>query len=88
MYTTNELSPLKLQQKSFYGKAKVTNNGKELKLFSYDTIVCVFDLKKHQITYNAYGAYSATTDRHIKAFLCQLGFISPTARKKEIICLK
>jgi hypothetical protein len=88
MYNISELSPLNSQQKGFYGKAKVSNNGKELKLFSYDTLVCSVDLTKNKVTYNAYGVHSATTDRHIKAFLCRLGFIPETAKKKEIICLK
>lgn len=60
-----ELTPL--NRKSFYSKAKVIiSEDNKAKLLSYDTIVAEINLVDN--TYIQYGEYSATTNRHIKAF--------------------
>lgn len=56
---------------SYYGKAILIETQDDIKLQSYDTIVCVFDK-----TYNSVkikGWYSMTTGRHIRSFLAYLG---------------
>lgn len=62
------LEPTDLQSnKSFYGKAKVISEGNKLLLKSYDTIVAEYDTISNEVTLN--GMYSATTTRHIIAFV-------------------
>ena len=53
--------------KSFYGKAKVTENNGAVVLTSYNTEVCGIDAAGNFHRY--WGGYSATTMRHINAFL-------------------
>ena len=55
---------------SFGGKAMVEQEGKKLKLYSYDTFVAYIENGKAHVK----GQYSATTMRHIKEFLRQNGF--------------
>ena len=66
-YTINEIMP-KDNRKSFYGKAVVFHfdNGTEA-LRSYNTIVAVRDAQRN--VYRTWDGWSATTGRHIKAFL-------------------
>lgn len=56
---------------SFYGKAKVieTKDG-DLILMSYSTFVCSIDCTKKMMM-KLWSGYSATTQRHINAFLEQ-----------------
>lgn len=68
MNTIYNLAPQYLNQKSFYGKAKVTDCG----LVSYNTKV----IKKSQLgdfvwDYEFKGVYSMTTRKHIKEYLMQ-----------------
>lgn len=56
---------------SFYGKALLIETDDEIKLQSYDTIVCVFDKVYNSVKINGY--YSMTTGRHIRSFLEYLG---------------
>ena len=56
--------------KSFYGKAKVIEKDGETLLQSYDTTVCKID--KAANCPNV-GGYSATTMRHINAFIEMFG---------------
>lgn len=54
-------------QKSFYGKAKVTelDNG-DIELTSYNTVVCRIH---NGVLQRLWNGYSATTMRHINAFI-------------------
>lgn len=66
-------------RKSFYNKAKVDtgDKGDKNKLYSYDTLVAeVIDGKPV-----VYGTYSATTLRHIKEWLKQLGYKADSAKQ-------
>lgn len=65
-----ELEPKFLNQKSFYGKAKVIKLDDSILLQSYNTIVAEIKDGKAKI----FGWYSATTTKHIKEFLAQNGF--------------
>lgn len=56
---------------SFYGKALLIETDDEIKLQSYNTIVCVFDKVYDSVKINGY--YSMTTGRHIRSFLEYLG---------------
>lgn len=59
-------------RKSFYGKAKVIETEKGLYLLSYDTIVCALLEDTYFVKY--WAGYSATTMRHINAFLDYIGW--------------
>ena len=67
-------------QKSFYGKAIVTEleNGYKI-LTSYNTNVCELDQNNNIVEI---GCYSQTTRRHVNEFLQQNGYKKMT--KKEI----
>ena len=56
---------------SFYGKALLIETDDEIKLQSYNTIVCIFDKTYNSVKINGY--YSMTTGRHIRSFLEYLG---------------
>lgn len=57
--------------KSFYGKAKVIEKDGETLLQSYDTIVCKIDKSGEFV--RMWEGYSATTMRHINAFIKMFG---------------
>lgn len=67
-----ELHPFYNRQKSFYGKARIINNGKEMLLRSYDTIVCKIDNNGN--FERLWGDYSTTTMAHINEFRKQNNF--------------
>lgn len=72
-----ELKPI--AQKSFYGKATVTENASGAALLrSYDTDVCGI-VSGRFVRY--WGGYSATTMKHINAFRAAYGL--NTITKKE-----
>ncbi len=73
-----ELEPIYSNVKSFYNKAKVLNDNGVIKLQSYSTIVAEIRNGKAHIN----GFYSATTTRHIKEFLQQMGF--PVGTKQQL----
>lgn len=79
-----ELQPL--YNKSFYGKAKVAilENGDEV-LFSYGTPIIYKDLNKGK-AYRLWDDWSATTGRHIAAFIGinKKGYQALEYRKMEI----
>lgn len=81
--TVFQLQPT-TSHKSFYGKATViteTNGGKTVsKLKSYETIVAEYHHEEKKVIIN--GWYSATTNRHINAFLNYYGFSQVS--KKDI----
>lgn len=58
-------------RKSFYGKAKVIEDNNEMLCQSYDTIVCKVDANGNFV--RLWGGYSATTMRHINAFMQYAG---------------
>lgn len=64
---------------SFYGKAKVIkdDDSKDEKLYSYNTLVAELKDGKPIV----YDTYSATTLRHIKAWLTQHGFKADSAKQ-------
>jgi hypothetical protein len=66
MYVT-QLTPIPRQQKSFYGKAILIQEGELTLLKSYDTIVAQYDAGSKKLTISDF--YSNTTTRHIKAFV-------------------
>lgn len=57
-------------RKSFYNKATVIKTDAATMLKSYDTIVCSFD---NDGFHRHWSGYSATTMRHINAFLDLIG---------------
>lgn len=83
---TNELKPFHTNQKSFYGKAKVTvsynGDGMCLVLESYDTQVLIAKIAKGGMPYvrRLWDGYSATTLRHVNELLMQLDFPKLSAR--------
>ena len=83
-----ELEPLYDSRASFYGKAQVFVNdtiidSKELKLYSYGTLVASTERTKFKIIFRYNGYYSQTTTRHQKEFFFQEGL-----RKKDWELLK
>lgn len=78
-----ELEPIYSNVKSFYNKAKVLNDNGVIKLQSYSTIVAEIRNGKAKI----FGFYSATTTRHIKEFLKQMGFeVGTKAQLEKLYC--
>ena len=73
------LEPKYDSRKSFYGKAQVDtgDNDDKKRLYSYDTLVAEIKDGKPVV----YGTYSATTLRHIKEWLKQLGFKAETSKQ-------
>ena len=57
--------------KSFYGKASVIEEKGEKFLKSYETIVC--KIGKNDNFVRLWNGYSATTMRHINAFITKFG---------------
>lgn len=85
-YTEEKESPTKQKyyvlkpndsHKSFYGKAHVIEKGNRKVLRSYNTDVAEIKDGKPVV----YGLYSATTTRHIKAFLLENGFKAETSKQ-------
>ena len=77
---TTYLKPVYDSRKSFYNKAIVEENEKEIVLYSYNTKVAVIDKASNNC--KIAGTYSNTTLRHIKEFLLQNNF--SCGSKKEI----
>lgn len=78
-----ELEPKFLNQKSFYGKAKVIKLDDSILLQSYSTIVAEVRNGKAKI----FGWYSATTTKHVKEFLQQMGFtVGTKAQLEKLYC--
>lgn len=73
------LIPMHDSAASFYNKAIVIQDGNNIKLQSYSTVVA--EIKDNKAV--VFGTYSATTLRHIKEFLKQNGF--KAENKKQII---
>ena len=69
---TIELKPVD-NRKSFYGKCKVIYSPAGIQLQSYNTIVATWD-GTQSIFIRQWDGYSATTMRHINAFMRYLGF--------------
>lgn len=67
-----ELTPTGYDRaKSFYGKAKIIEEGGEIILQSYDTFVCMINKSGEFV--RMWEGYSATTMRHINAFIEMFG---------------
>lgn len=78
-----ELEPIYSNVKSFYGKAKVLRENGVIKLQSYSTIVAEIRANQAKI----FGFHSATTTRHIREFLQQMGFeIGTKAQLEKLYC--
>ena len=76
-YSNYELCPRFDSRKSFYGKARISNENGEIVLISYTTRVAkIVDGKAY-----VFGLYSQTTTRHIKEFLKQFGFKAETSKQ-------
>lgn len=69
--TTYDL-PCRDGRKSFYGKARVTENGDLVTLTSYHTNICTYDRSIHTLT-KLDPVATATTRRHVRSFLAQFG---------------
>jgi len=78
MKTTN-LRPI--NQKSFYGKAKMIKESNTTLLKSYNTIVAKYHHNTDEV--EVLGWYSATTARHINTFLNHFGFGKMTKKEME-----
>lgn len=78
MKTTFELKPQ--DRKSFGGKCRVEQENGISKLISYNTEVAEFNQENREV--KVFNTQSATTVRHINAFLLHFGFKKAT--KKEI----
>ena len=76
---TYEVNPID-GRKSFYGKAIVEEQGDSKRLFSYDTLVA--KISEGKVTLYPDWDYSATTLRHVRAFLEANGFTATS--KKQI----
>ena len=75
-----ELIPVD-SRKSFNGHAKIIENAKGKHLLSYSTLMCGIDSRCVVHRYSSFQ--SATTNRHIKAFLETVGAdIGPSEFKK------
>lgn len=74
-----ELSARYDARQSFYGKARVIETPKKLRLQSYDTIVATWDKANKVLVvhpdkeYAPKGHYGCTTSRHIREFAKQQG---------------
>lgn len=68
-----DLRPEYDSRQSFYGKARVEDNGNEVTLYSYNTPICMIDRTRGVITFTEYYSYSQTTRRHLREFLYQNG---------------
>lgn len=75
-----DLVPQYDARRSFYGKARVEDTKKYLKLYSYNTLVAM--ISKEESKAKVFGTYSQTTLRHIKEFLKQNNFTA--INKKQI----
>ena len=62
-------------RKSFYGKARALYHeaSRSWMLMSYDTIVAMYYTESH-LFIRRWNGYSATTMRHVNAFLAFLGY--------------
>lgn len=67
-----ELSPVD-GRRSFYGKARVIKNGDTLYCMSYHTLVASFNVVTGRFVRH-WNGYSATTMRHVNAFVRFLGY--------------
>lgn len=76
---TQELQPI--NEKSFYGKAKMITENNVTKLQSYDTIVAYYNHETNEMKVSGY--YSQTTARHINAFLRHFGFNACNKKQLE-----
>ena len=60
-------------RKSFNNRCKVIETGNRMYLMSYSTLVCYWDINTSSFVRLWWG-YSATTMRHINAFMRHIGF--------------
>lgn len=70
-----DLEPVVGRQKSFYGKAKILIDSEgNTFLQSYDSIIAEVKGDKAKINTDVYLWDSQTSLKHLKSFLCLLGF--------------
>ena len=74
-----ELQPIYSNVKSFYGKAKIIRENGTIKLQSYNTIIA--EIKNGKLHIN--GFYSATSRKHLREFMQQMGFRTGTKKQLE-----
>lgn len=81
---TFDLSPQYINQKSYYGKARVRFDRKAgvYVLISYTTKVATYNLWTQDLTIS--GLYSQTTKKHIVDFINQYTCYSVSNSKKEL----
>lgn len=78
---TYELSANYDSRASFYGKARVEQTEREMRLISYTTHVATIVTMGGTTKAEVYGTYSQTTLRHIKEFLRQNGFKAENSKQ-------
>lgn len=58
---------------SFYNKARIEDDGIAIRLYSYETHVVTFHKGTNEVALMPLWDSSATTLRHVKEFLAQMG---------------
>lgn len=64
-----KFEPIYANEKSFYGKAQVVENGSITELYSYGTLVATYNSVDNIV--KVVDTFSNTTVRHIKEFIRQ-----------------
>ena len=67
-----DLKPIYSGVRSFYGKARIVDDGTTINLISYDSCVLSYNRKNNILLQNEYTKCSPTTRRHVVEFLEQL----------------
>jgi len=76
-----QLIPKYDNRNSFYGKAIIKKEDNKVLLYSYNTLVAIYDHNNNTMTIK--GWFSSTTARHINEFLQQYGFDELTTKEME-----
>lgn len=72
-------------RKSFYNKARIEDDGTAVRLYSYNTHVVTFHKATGAVALMSRWDESATTLRHVKEFLAQMGAeVGSKARLTEL----
>ena len=76
-----ELKPIYANVNSFYKKAWILEDEENIILQSYNSMVAEYNKATKELYFRGYC--SATTLRHIKEFMLQLGF-KPISKKEQL----
>jgi len=72
-------------RKSFYNKARIEDDGVALRLYSYNTHVSTFHKGTETLALMPLWDHSATTLRHVKEFIQQMGLKSGSKSELEAL---